>query len=55
LQALGSAAMAVTMIAAILLAIGGMKLASTKSTRSRGILMLVAAAVLVGNVVIWTA
>ena len=31
--------MAVTMIAAILLAIGGVKLASTKSTRSRGILM----------------
>ncbi|GAA4740173.1 hypothetical protein GCM10023264_01410 [Sphingomonas daechungensis] len=42
------------MIAAFLLAIGGVKLAMAKPTRWRGALMLVAAAVLVGNVLIWT-
>ena len=46
--------MAITMIAAFLLAIGGVKLILVKPTRARGVLMLVAAAVLVGNVLIWT-
>ncbi len=47
-------AMAVAMIAAFVLAIGGVKLALTAENRSRGLLMLAAAAVLVGNVLIWT-
>ena len=50
----GSAAMAVAMIAALLLVIGGARLASRKEDRVRGILMLAAAAVLIGNVLIWT-
>ena len=51
---LTTAAMAVAMISAALLAIGGIKLARDKSTRARGLLMLGAAAVLVMNVMIWT-
>jgi hypothetical protein len=46
--------MAIAMIAAFLLAIGGMKLALVKDSRGRGILMIGAAAVLVMNVLIWT-
>jgi len=46
--------MAVTMIAAFLLAIGGIRMARRREDRGRGLLMLVAAAVLVGNVAIWT-
>ena len=46
--------MAVAMLAACLLIIGGIKLAMRKADRGRGILMIVAALVLVGNVVIWT-
>ncbi|HKC03302.1 MAG TPA: hypothetical protein VKC17_08365 [Sphingomicrobium sp.] len=40
--------------AAILLAIAGAKLALKRESRSRGVLMIVAAAVLVMNVMIWT-
>ena len=47
-------AMALGMIAAFLLLIGGLKLALTRQTRVRGILMVVAAAVIVMNVMIWT-
>ena len=47
-------AMAVAMIAAFLLAAGGVKLALSHEYRSRGLLMIAAAAVLVGNVLIWT-
>ena len=54
MQGLGEAAMAIAMIAAFLLAIGGMKLALVKDSRGRGILMIGAAAVLVMNVLIWT-
>ncbi len=46
--------MAVAMIAAFVLIIGGVKLALSPGNRSRGLLMLAAAAVLVGNVLIWT-
>ena len=46
--------MAVAMIAAFVLIIGGVKLALSPENRSRGLLMLAAAAVLVGNVLIWT-
>jgi high-affinity Fe2+/Pb2+ permease len=46
--------MAIAMIAAFLLAFGGIKLALRKEDRGRGFLMLGAAAVLVMNVLIWT-
>jgi high-affinity Fe2+/Pb2+ permease len=49
-----SAAMALAMIAVFLLAAGGVKLALDRQTRSRGVLMLVAAAVLLVTVMIWT-
>ena len=51
---LTTAAMAIAMISAALLGIGGIKLVSAKPTRTRGLLMLAAAAVLVMNVMIWT-
>jgi hypothetical protein len=46
--------MAITMIAAFLLIIGGVKLVLRRESRGRGLLMLAAAAVLVMNVLIWT-
>jgi hypothetical protein len=49
-----SAAMGLAMIAAFLLLIGGVKLALDRGTRLRGVLMIVAALVLVTNVMIWT-
>ena len=49
-----SGAMALAMIAAFLLAVAGVKLARKRETRSRGILMIVAAAVLIMNVTIVT-
>ncbi len=42
------------MIAAFLLAAGGVKLALDRQNRGRVLLMLAAAAVLVMNVMIWT-
>ena len=54
MKTLASAALALAMIAAFLLAAGGAKLLLSRQTRSRGALMLVAAAVLVMNVMIWT-
>jgi hypothetical protein len=47
-------AMTVAMIAALVLLAGGLKLAFSRQTRSRGILMIAAALVLVTNVMIWT-
>ena len=49
-----SAAMAIAMIAAFLLVVGAVKLLRQPASRGKGVLMLVAAAVLVGNVLIWT-
>lgn len=49
-----SIAMAVAMVAAFLLVIGGVKLALDRQTRLRGVLMVIAALVLVMNVMIWT-
>jgi hypothetical protein len=49
-----SLAMALAMIAAFLLMIGGVKLVTDRQTRLRGVLMIVAALVLVTNVMIWT-
>lgn len=54
LSNLTTAALAVAMISAGLLMVGGIKLARTKATRPRGLLMLAAAAVLIMNVMIWT-
>ena len=51
---IASAAMALAMIAAFVLAIGGAKLAMREGDRKRGLLMIVVAAVLVGNVLILT-
>ena len=47
-------ASAIAMVAALVLAAGGVKLALARQTRGRGILMIVAALVLVMNVMIWT-
>ena len=49
-----SVALAVAMIAALLLALGGATLVRDRQTRMRGVLMIVAAFVLVMNVMIWT-
>jgi hypothetical protein len=46
--------MAIAMIAAFLLVIGGIRLARRGEDRGRGYLMIVAAAVIVANVLIWT-
>jgi high-affinity Fe2+/Pb2+ permease len=54
MSTIGSAAMTVAMIAAFLLVIGGVRLAMRKEDRKRGFLMIAAAAVLVGNVLILT-
>lgn len=51
---LTSAATAVAMISAVLLAFGGIRLVRGKATRRRGYLMLGAAAVILMNVMIWT-
>ena len=42
------------MVAAFVLAVGGIRLALDRHNRRRGLLMLTAAAVLVMNVMIWT-
>ncbi len=54
MSGLGEAAMAIAMIAAFFLVIGGVRLAMRQGERGRGFLMIGAAAVLVGNVLIWT-
>ncbi len=54
LQNLGSAVMAIAMIAAFLLVIGGARLVRQKEYRGRGFLMMGAAAVIVSNVLVWT-
>ena len=54
LSGLGEAALAIAMIAAFLLVIGGVRLAMRKEERGRSFLMIGAAAVLVANVLIWT-
>jgi len=51
---IGEGAMALAMIAAFLLILFGAKLIQRGQDRKRGALMIVAAAVLVGNVVILT-
>ena len=45
---------AIAMAAAIALAIGGVALARRRDARTKGVLMLIMAGVLVANVAIWT-
>jgi hypothetical protein len=47
-------AMTAAMVAAFLLLAGGVKLVLERQTRTRGVLMIVAALVIVTNVMIWT-
>jgi len=49
-----SAAMALAMIAAFLLGFAGFRLMRGKADRTRGVLMVAAALVLIANVMIWT-
>jgi hypothetical protein len=49
-----SIAITIAMIAAFLLLAGGVKLVLAHHTRTRGLLMIVAALVIVTNVMIWT-
>lgn len=42
------------MIAAFALIVGGGMLLRSQETRTRGVLMIVAALVMIGNVLIWT-
>lgn len=51
---IASGALAVAMIAAFLLVAGGIHLIRRGEHRQQGWLMLVAAMVLVGNVLVWT-
>ena len=46
--------MAAAMVAAFVLLAGGVKLVLARQTRTRGVLMIVAALVIVTNVMIWT-
>jgi high-affinity Fe2+/Pb2+ permease len=54
MQNFSSVAMAIAMVAAFLLLIGGVKLMLDRQTRAKGALMIAAALVLVMNVMIWT-
>ena len=54
MEGLAGLAMAVAMLAAFALMFGGVKLAMRREDRKRGLLMLAAAGVLVGNVLVWT-
>ena len=51
---IASTAMALTMIAAALLLIFGMRQVRAAETRQRGLLMIACGIVFVGNVLIWT-
>jgi high-affinity Fe2+/Pb2+ permease len=54
MEKFSSVASAIAMVAAFLLVAGGVKLVMNRDTRARGVLMIVAALVLVMNVTIWT-
>ena len=51
---IASAALAIAMLAAILLGLGGLRLIRRGEYRQQGWLMVVAALVLLGNVLVWT-
>lgn len=50
----GATLLSVAVIAAFALAVGAVNLLRRRQDRKRAILMLIAAAVLIGNVVVWT-
>jgi len=52
LSTLASAALALGMIAAVALAVGGVRMA--RRDRKRGLLMIAAGLVILGNVLVWT-
>ena len=54
MQTVASAALSIAVLAAFALAGGGLYLLIAKGNRKQGSLMLVAAAVLFANVLIWT-
>jgi hypothetical protein len=54
MQNFSALAMGVAMIAALLLLIAGIRLVRVRYSRTKGILMIIAAAVIVMNVMIWT-
>jgi hypothetical protein len=54
LTGFGATPLSIAMIAAFILFAGGIKLLLGQSDRKRGILMIVAALVLIGNVLVWT-
>ena len=54
MQGAGSLFLSIMMIAAFLLAWGGVYLLVKRRDRKKGTLMLIAAAVAVGNVLVWT-
>jgi len=54
MQTFASLELGIAMIAAFLLIAGGIVLIRRDHDRKRGVLMLVAAAVLIANVAIWT-
>ncbi len=51
---IASAALAITMIAAMLLLVFGVRLVLRNETRQRGLLMIACGVVFVANVLIWT-
>lgn len=51
---IASATLAIAMLAAFLLAAGGVRLIRRSEFRRQGWLMIVAALVLLGNVLVWT-
>lgn len=55
MKLIGESALALAMIAAFLLAFFGARMVVRGEDRKRGLLMTAAAAVLVGNVLIWVA
>ena len=54
MEGFAGAALAITMIAAFLLGFSGVRLLLSRGQRGKGALMLAAAVVLLGNVLIWT-
>ena len=54
MQLIGESALALAMIAAAVLMFFGTRLAMGRVDRKRGVLMVIAALVLIGNVLIWT-
>jgi high-affinity Fe2+/Pb2+ permease len=54
MSGLGATFLSILMIAAFALAAGGIHLLIRRNDRKKGILMLVAAAVMFGNVLVWT-